>query len=338
MGKGHHGKVAVITGAADGIGQAYAKRLAEDGVHIVVADIGSGEETAALVRAAGSQALAVQVRRLLARGRGAARARGGGPFRPLRHPRQQCRNLSAHPFRGHDPRRVAPRALDQSRRACFSSPRQFVPGMKRRGWGRIVNIASNTFGTPVTGVVHYVASKGGVIGFTRALASELGPHGITVNAIAPSLTRSPARCRPTPRPAERFALVANAQAIKRTQMPDDLVGAMSFLTSDDAAFITGQTLYVDGGLGAELAPYFEGSACGESVTMEQASGAAPGKRLRDKVCVVTGAGQGIGRAAARRLGEEGAKSSSPIASTRVPPQPFPCCARRASRPSRFSPM
>jgi NAD(P)-dependent dehydrogenase (short-subunit alcohol dehydrogenase family) len=100
--------------------------------------------------------------------------------------------------------------------------------------------------------VHYVSSKGGIVGFTRALASELGPHGITVNAIAPGLTRSPGTLARKPRAMfasmeEEFVANANMQAIKRVEVPDDLVGTVSYLTSDDAAFITGQTLNVDGG-------------------------------------------------------------------------------------------
>jgi NAD(P)-dependent dehydrogenase (short-subunit alcohol dehydrogenase family) len=97
-----------------------------------------------------------------------------------------------------------------------------------------------------------MASKAGIVGFTRALASELGPHGITVNAISPGLTRSPGTLARSPRPGlasmeEEFALAARAQAIPRGEVPDDLVGTVSFLTSDDAAFITGQTISVDGG-------------------------------------------------------------------------------------------
>jgi NAD(P)-dependent dehydrogenase (short-subunit alcohol dehydrogenase family) len=113
-------------------------------------------------------------------------------------------------------------------------------------------MASSTLGSVVTGFAHYVASKGGIVGFTRALASDLAADGITVNAIAPGLTRSPGTLVRAPRPGfktmdDEFAAVAQMQAIKRVEVPDDLVGAVSFLTSDDASFITGQTLNVDGG-------------------------------------------------------------------------------------------
>jgi NAD(P)-dependent dehydrogenase (short-subunit alcohol dehydrogenase family) len=113
-------------------------------------------------------------------------------------------------------------------------------------------MASSTFGSVTTGFAHYVASKGGVIGFTRGLAGDVAADGITVNAIAPGLTRSPGTIARKPRPAfatmdDEFRAVATLQAIKRPEVPDDLVGAVSFLTSDDAAFMTGQTLNVDGG-------------------------------------------------------------------------------------------
>jgi NAD(P)-dependent dehydrogenase (short-subunit alcohol dehydrogenase family) len=124
--------------------------------------------------------------------------------------------------------------------------------MKQRQWGRIVNMASSTLGSVVSGFVHYMASKGGIVGVTRALATELGPYGITVNAISPGLTRSPGTLARAPRPGmasmeDEYAQAASMQAIKRPEVPADLVGTISFLTSDDAAFITGQTINVDGG-------------------------------------------------------------------------------------------
>jgi len=248
MGKGHADKIALVTGGASGIGQAYARRLAEDGVHIAIADMRPGEETAELVKAAKRQALAVtcdvsqpeDVERLKREvegrfGRIDILVNNAGIF-----PIQPFETMSFA-----DWRRVLSTNLD----AMFLVTKAFLPGMKERQWGRIVNIASNTLGLTVTGLVHYVASKGGVVGFTRALATEMGPFGVTVNAIAPGLTRSPGTtANDRPGAAERFAFVANLQSIKRTELPPDLVGAMSFLTSDDAAFITGQTFYVDGGL------------------------------------------------------------------------------------------
>jgi NAD(P)-dependent dehydrogenase (short-subunit alcohol dehydrogenase family) len=136
--------------------------------------------------------------------------------------------------------------------AAFLTCKAFVPGMKERGWGRVVNMSSSTYGTVVPNYAHYIASKGGIVGFTRALATDMGPFGITVNAIAPSLTRSPGTLAQTPRLGgttmdDEFEALAKRQAIPRPEVPADLVGAVSFLTSDDAAYVTAQTLHVDGG-------------------------------------------------------------------------------------------
>jgi NAD(P)-dependent dehydrogenase (short-subunit alcohol dehydrogenase family) len=251
MSASHHDKVAVISGAANGIGQAFAQRLAQDGAHIVIADIAPADHTVKLVTSAGRQAfachadvsseasvaaLAADVTRRFGRCDILVNCAGIFPLEPF------------DKMTFADWRRVQAINLD----SVFLMASAFAPGMRQRKWGRIVNLASSTLGSVVSGFVHYMASKAGIVGITRALASELGPHGITVNAISPGLTRSPGTLARTPRPGiasmdDEFAMAATAQAIKRPEVPADLVGTVSFLTSDDAAFITGQTINVDGG-------------------------------------------------------------------------------------------
>ena len=129
--------------------------------------------------------------------------------------------------------------------APFLLAQAFAAGMAERGWGRVVNLASSTVWGPPPGMAAYACSKMGVIGLTRALAAELGRQGITVNAISPGLTRHAGSAANIP--PEAFEGVRIRQFIPRTEVPQDLTGALAFLASDDSAFITGQVLNVDGG-------------------------------------------------------------------------------------------
>ncbi len=252
MGKGHANKIAVVTGAAAGIGQAFVTRLARDGAHVVIADVSPGTETLKLVEAAGRQALACVCDVSSPDSVAALAKEVEGKFGRCDILINNAGIYPQKPFEEMtfvDWRHVMSVNLD----AAFLTVSAFIPGMKQRGWGRIVNMSSSTLNTVATHYAHYIASKGGVVGFTRALASEFGAFGITVNAISPSLTRSAGTLSRAPRSGrasmeEEFTALATRQAIPRPESPEDLVGAMSFLTSDDAAFITGQTLYVDGGM------------------------------------------------------------------------------------------
>jgi NAD(P)-dependent dehydrogenase (short-subunit alcohol dehydrogenase family) len=246
MSNGQEGRTAVVTGAAAGIGQAYAQRLAEDGANVVIADIADGAETVALVEAAGTEALAVTCDVSSAEdvaALAAATRERFGTVDVLVH------NAGIYPVQEFDGmtfemwRQVQAVNLDSMFHVCH----EFLPAMRQQGWGRVICIASTTFHAGTPGMSHYVASKGGLIGFLRSLAAEVGDEGVTVNALAPSLVRSKGTLEGPHQEMGLFEFVAGGQAIKRTQEPSDLVGALSFLASDDAAFVTGQTLVVDGG-------------------------------------------------------------------------------------------
>lgn len=252
MAKKHEGRIAVVSGGAAGIGQASAVRLAQEGAAIVIADRDSADQTLRLIDAAGAKAVAfrcdVSDPASVAALKDKVEASVG-----------RCdillNNAGIYPMQTFDEITFADwrRVLSVNLDSMFLMTKAFAPGMRRRRWGRIVNVASDTVSLVVPGFAHYIASKAGVIGLTRALATEFGEDGITANAIAPGQTRTPGTEGRKEIPGglsqeEFFRVIADMQAIKRVETVADLVGVVSFLASDDAVFVTGQTLFVNGGL------------------------------------------------------------------------------------------
>lgn len=238
------GRTAVITGSAGGIGRAYARRLAAEGATVAVLDIADGSATVAELEEAGAKAAAFRAD-LTDPDQVSAVALEIAST--LGDPGILVNNAGIYPNQSFDDMSITDwrRMFAVNVEAMFLTTKAFAPAMKTAGWGRIVNMTSNSVGLVIPGFVHYIASKMAVIGMTRGLATELAEFGITANAIGPSLTRTP---NTELGPEVFFEIVPQLQAIKRLQLPEDLTGTLAFLVSDDAAFITGQTFYVDGGL------------------------------------------------------------------------------------------
>jgi NAD(P)-dependent dehydrogenase (short-subunit alcohol dehydrogenase family) len=235
----HEGRVALVTGAGQGIGQAIAVALAERGAQVIATDLTLPYET---VNKIGPTA---------------------HPFRLDVTQEEDWRSVSLKSCdvgevdivvnnAGYFPNRSIDdldlstwrKTMATNLDSHFLSAKYFLPSMRRKKWGRLVGISSNMVGLAIAGMSHYIASKMGIIGFMRGLANDVADDGITANAVLPGLTNTLATVSQS---EEQRRATWEQQAIKRLGEPEDITGAILFLTSDDAAFITGQAIVVDGG-------------------------------------------------------------------------------------------
>jgi NAD(P)-dependent dehydrogenase (short-subunit alcohol dehydrogenase family) len=239
------GKVAVVTGAAQGIGRAIAEGLAAEGARIVVADLRGAEEAAASFPDGVGVECDVASEQDVQRLADAVAERCGG-VDVLVNNAGLYASLEMRPF-DRIPLDEWRQVMDVNVASMFLTCRALVPLMRERGGGKIVNISS---GTPFRGVpflLHYVTSKGAIVAFTRALAKELGRDNVLVNCVAPGFTISTGvQEHPEVIEALREVSVA-ARTLQRDQVPDDVVGAVVFLCGSGADFVTGQTIVIDGG-------------------------------------------------------------------------------------------
>ena len=240
-------KVVIVTGGARGIGRAYGLAVAAEGAKVVVADVADGKPALKEIEGLGAQALVVEcdVSREADTLRLATETLAQfGRIDVLVNNAALYGSLKRRPFM-EIPIEEWDRVMAVNLRGLFLCARAVFPAMKAQGKGKIINIASGTFFKGVPHYIHYTTSKGGVVGFTRSLARELGDFGIRVNAVAPGFTPSGENEKNMPE-AGREANV-RMRMLKRAEVPGDVVGTLVFLASDDSDFITGQTIVVDGG-------------------------------------------------------------------------------------------
>ncbi len=239
------GRVAVITGGAQGIGRAIADGLAEAGARIVIADLENAEEAAAAYPDGVGLKADVSAEEDVARMVSEALARceridilvnNAGLYASL--PMRPFEEIPVDEWRT---------VMDVNVLSMFLCCRAVVPVMREQGGGKIVNISS---GTPFRGVpflLHYVTSKGAIVALTRALAKELGKDNVFVNCVAPGFTMSDGVAE-HPEVIDKLRDVSIAsRTLQRDQLPEDIVGAVVFLCGPRADFITGQTMVIDGG-------------------------------------------------------------------------------------------
>jgi len=238
-------KVAIVTGAAQGLGRAFSIALAGQGAKVMVVDLSALDGVVKEIEASGGVAKALQADVSIEEDTfkiAEETARSFGKIDILVNNAAIAYGLVRKPFFEIDPK-VWDKVMAVNVKGLWLCAKAVFPYMKQQGKGKIINLSSETFFTGSHGLVHYVASKGGVIGLTRALAIELGPYNININAVAPGFTNTE---------SSRSVMDVTKYDVSRTplgrlQQPYDLIGALVFLASDDSDFITGQTLLVDGG-------------------------------------------------------------------------------------------
>jgi NAD(P)-dependent dehydrogenase (short-subunit alcohol dehydrogenase family) len=239
------GKVAIVTGGSQGIGNAIAHGLAREGARIVIADLARAEEAAAAFEDGVGLTVDVSSEEDTAR-LAAETVERCGRLDILVNNAGLYASLAMRPFE-QIPLEEWRQVMDVNVASMFLTCKAAVPAMREGGGGKIVNISS---GTPFRGVpflLHYVTSKGAIVALTRALAKELGKDAIHVNCVAPGFTMSDG-VQAHPEVIEKLRDVSvAARTIQRDQVPEDVVGAVVFLCSPEADFVTGQTMVIDGG-------------------------------------------------------------------------------------------
>lgn len=241
------GKVSIVTGAARGLGRVFALKLAEEGSKVLGVDVKIeelqkvGEE--ARRRGLELETLYTDVSKVEDTKRMAEEAfKKFGQIDVLVNNAAYLYGIGRRPFYEIDPQEFD-RMLAVNVKGVWLCSVAVFPYMRERRQGKIINLASEVFFTGSHGVAHYVASKGGVIGLTRALAAELGPYNICVNAIAPGFTATEAAAGLS----ELSKYDVSLTPLGRIGTPEDLVGALLYLASDESAFVTGQVILIDGG-------------------------------------------------------------------------------------------
>lgn len=242
------GKVAIVTGGGRGIGKAYCLRLAQEGAKVAVVDIIDTSGTVREIEEHGGNAISlntdVSSEQDTLRMAEETIARFGR-IDILVNNAAVFYGLERTPFEQIDPG-LWDKVMAVNVKGCWFCARAVVPQMKKQGKGKIINIASIIVFMDTPGMMHYSVSKAAVIGMTYAMANELGPYDICVNAVGPGFVLSEAgKMRWTEEEAQKRA--QSRQAIKRVEYPEDITGTIVFLASDDADMVTGQMILVDGG-------------------------------------------------------------------------------------------